>query len=75
MSGEATIYKESGGKYARVTQQSHADQAVAVYVTQSISNPPTQAEVQAVDAGLVTAVRLSNQLRSDLIALGLILGS
>lgn len=53
----------------------HVDQAVAVYVTQTVTNPPSQAEVQAINDGLVTAVRLVNRLRTDLMALGLITGS
>lgn len=58
-----------------VVWPAHADQAVAVYATQTITNPPTQAEVQNINDGLVTAVRLVNRLRTDLLNLGLIKGS
>lgn len=58
-----------------VVQPSGADQAVAAYTTQAISNPPTQAEVQNINDGLVTAVRLANALRTALVDAGGIKGS
>jgi hypothetical protein len=58
-----------------VTRPASADQAAAVYVTQTISVGYVQAEVQSINDGLVSVKTLVNQLRSDLVTLGLIKGS
>lgn len=56
-------------------QRSGAAQAAVSYTSQTISDPPTQAEVQAIHDGLVAAVALLNELRAALVEKGLIKGS
>ena len=59
-----------------VIKQASSSQAVAAYThNASITNPVTGTEGQALNDGLVTVVRLVNQLRADLIAAGIIKGA
>lgn len=58
-----------------VAQRANANQAAAVYNSQTISAVPTQAEVQAINDGLVSVRTLVNELRAALVEKGLIKGS
>jgi hypothetical protein len=55
-------------------QRSGSAQAAVAYTSQTISDPPTQAEVQAINDGLVAAIVLLNELRAALVEKGLIKG-
>ncbi|HNQ89284.1 MAG TPA: hypothetical protein PKM73_11760 [Verrucomicrobiota bacterium] len=59
---------------APTPQRAGAAQAVVTYASQTISDPPTRAEVQAVNDGLVAAVTLLNEIRAALVEKGLIKG-
>ena len=56
-------------------QRAGAAQAAVTYASQTISDPPTRAQVQAPNDGLVAAVTLLNELRAALVEKGLIKGS
>lgn len=56
-------------------QRAGAAQAAVSYTSQTISNPPTQTEVQALNDGLVAAVTLLNELRAALVEKGIIKGA
>lgn len=60
---------------APTAQRSGAAQAAVSYTSQTISDPPTQAQVQALNDGLVAAIALLNELRAALVEKGLIKGS
>ena len=53
-------------------QRAGAAQAAVTYASQTISDPPTQAQVQAVNDGLVAAVTLLNELRAAVVEKGII---
>jgi hypothetical protein len=44
-----------------------AAQAAVTYVSQTISDPPTLAQVQAINDGLVAAITLLNELRAAVV--------
>lgn len=56
-------------------QRVGAAQAAVTYVSQTISEPPTRAEVQALNDGLVAASTLLDELRASAIEKGLIKGT
>jgi len=55
-------------------QRAGAAQAIVTYVSQTISDPPTRAEVQALNDGLVAAITLLDELRAATLEKGLIKG-
>ena len=55
-------------------QRAGAAQAAGTYVSQTISDPPTRAEVQALNDGLVAAITLLNELRAAAVEKGIIKG-
>jgi hypothetical protein len=55
-------------------QRAGAAQAAVTYVSQTISDPPTRAEVQALNDGLVAAITLLNELRAAAVEKGLVKG-
>ena len=73
--GQTTTEKVGFHGAATTYQRSGADQAAAVYVTQTITDPPTAIEVQAINDGLVSVLTLLNELRAALVAKGLIKGA
>lgn len=59
---------------APTVQRAGAAQAAVTYASQSISDPPTQAEVQAINDGLVAAITLLNEPRAAAVEKGLVKG-
>lgn len=59
---------------APTVQRAGAAQAAVTCASQTISDPPTRAEVQALNDGLVTADTLLNELRAAVMEKGLIRG-
>lgn len=56
-------------------QRAGAAQAAVTYASQTISDPPTRAEVQALNDGLVAVITLLNEVRAALVEKGIIKGS
>jgi len=44
------------------------------YASQTMSDPPTQSKVQAVNDGLVAAITLLNELRAAVVEKGIVKG-
>ena len=59
---------------APTAQRAGAAQAVVGYTVQPISDPSTQAQVQAIDDGLVPAIKLLKEVRAVLVEKRLIKG-
>ncbi|HNQ88371.1 MAG TPA: hypothetical protein PKM73_07155 [Verrucomicrobiota bacterium] len=59
---------------ASTAQRTGAAQSAVTYVSQTISDPPTRAQVQAINDGLVAAITLLNELRAAAVEKGLIKG-
>lgn len=55
-------------------QRADAAQAAVVYASQTISDPPTRSEVQALNDGLLVAITLLNELRAAVVEKGLVKG-
>ena len=51
-------------RYARTAQRAGAKQIAVTYVSQTVSDPPTRAEIQALNDGLVATVTLLNEMRA-----------
>jgi hypothetical protein len=73
--GAATSAKISFHGATPSTQRAGAAQAAVTYAPQTISDPPTQAEVQALNDGLVAVITLLNELRATAVEKGLIKGA
>jgi hypothetical protein len=56
-------------------QRAGAAQVAVTYATQTISEPPTRAQVQALNDGLVAAITLLNELRAAAVEKGVIKGA
>jgi hypothetical protein len=59
---------------APTAQRANANQAAVTYFSQTISSPPTQAQVQAVNDGLAAVATLLNEVRAAAVEKGLIKG-
>ncbi|MCZ7636092.1 MAG: hypothetical protein M5U12_08695 [Verrucomicrobia bacterium] len=57
------------------TQRVGVAQATVTYASQTISDPPTRAEVQALNDGLLAVITLLNELRATAVEKGLIKGA
>jgi len=55
-------------------QRAGAAQAVVAYASQTITDPPTRAEVQVLNDGLAAAITLQNKIRLALVEKGIIKG-
>ena len=55
-------------------QRAGAAQTAVTYASQSITDPPTRAQVQALNDGLVAAITLLNELRAAVVEKGIIKG-
>ena len=55
-------------------QRAGVAQAAVTYASQTISDPPTRAQVQALNDGLLAVITLLNELRAAVIEKGLIKG-
>ncbi len=60
---------------APTVQRAGAAQAAVAYASQTISDPPTQAQVQALNDGLVAAITLLNEVHAGVVEKGLIKGA
>ncbi|HRZ34789.1 MAG TPA: hypothetical protein P5534_00315 [Candidatus Paceibacterota bacterium] len=56
-------------------ERAGATQAAVTYDSRIISDPPTRADVQAINDGLVAAITLLNELRATAVEKGLIIVS
>lgn len=72
--GAAAASKVGFQGAAPTVQRAGAAQVAVTYVSQTISDPPTRAEVQALNDGLVAAITLLNELRAATVEKGLIKG-
>lgn len=60
---------------APTAQRANANQAAVTYASQTISDPPMQAQVQAINDGLVAAITLLNEIRAAVVEKGVVKGS
>jgi hypothetical protein len=59
---------------APTAQRAGATQAAVTYASQTIRDPPTRAQVQALNDGLVAAITLLNELRAAVVEKGIVKG-